>query len=109
MIPSLRKIAILLQVSHTTVSRWLKNPDKIKYVRKGTTKLSVTVETIKAAIVNDPFISIIKLKELIWDVLQISVSRELIRIAIKTIGMSRKKARFFSAPSNLGDKTKAFC
>jgi len=108
LIPSLRKVAVLLQVSHTSVSRWLKNPNIAKYVRKGTTKLSLTVETIRVAIINDPFISIIKMKGLIWDVLNISVSRELIRIAIKTIGMSRKKARFFSRPSNLGDKTKAF-
>ena len=33
LIKSLRKAAIILQVSHTTVARWLRSPERKKYSR----------------------------------------------------------------------------
>jgi len=97
---SLRKTAKILQVSHSTVWRWLRNPERSKYPsqRKGTKKGLVVVEIIKASIQANPFISLHLLKSIVKDVLRIDVSRELLRTAIQKLGMSKKKARFFSKP-----------
>ena len=107
---SLRKTAILLQVSHSTISRWLKNQQRKQYSRNPTKvyKSEVIVESIRTAIRNDPFISISKLRILIQEVLNLSVSKELVRIAISRLGLSKKKARFYGEPSNLKDKTSIF-
>ena len=92
---SLRKVALVLKVSHTTVSRWLIHPTRIKYTRRCVSKSSQIVETIKTAIFNDPFISLIKLKTVVKNVFSFDVSKELLRIAIKRAGLTRK--RDFSA------------
>jgi len=105
---SLRKVAKILKVSHTTVSRWLRNPDKKKYTRKTVPKSVLIIETLRASITNDPFISIISLKKIIKDTFNYDVSKELIRVAIHSMNFSRKKARFFSKTKNLDDKTKDF-
>ena len=63
---------------------------------------------IKLSILNDPFVSILKLKELIYTTLKITVSKELVRIAIKKQGFTKKKARFYGQPKNLEEKTKEF-
>ena len=105
---SLRKVARILGVSHTTVSRWLKNPDKKKYSRKHVPKSFLIIETLKAAITNNPFVSIISLKQIIKDTFRFDVSKELIRVEIHSMNFSRKKARFFSTTKNLKDKTRDF-
>ena len=107
---SLRKTAILLQVSHSTISRWLKNQQRKQYTKNPTKlyKSEVIVESIQTAIRNDPFISISKLRILIYEALNLSVSKELVRIAISRLGLSKKKARFYGEPSNLKDKTSIF-
>ena len=108
MLSSLRKSAIILQVSHSTISRWIKQPERLKYKRNTVTKGSAIVGTIRDALANDPFLSTIKLSNMIKDVLKINVSKELVRTAIQTLGLSRKKARFFSRPKDLDHKTELF-
>lgn len=105
---SLRKAGTILQVSHSTISRWLKNPERVVYKRRFVSKVSQVIETIKSSIENDPFVSNIKLRQMILDVLKVKVSKELVRVAIKKLGMSRKKARFFSRPKDLEIKTRQF-
>ena len=105
---SLRKTAILLQVSHSTISRWLKHPEKKQYYRSLVSKTDIIVPIIKTTILNDPFISIFKLKNMINDTMKILISKELIRIAIKRLGFSKKKARFYGVSSNLKEKTESF-
>ena len=62
MFSSLRKTAIILQVSHTTVFRWLKQPERKPYTkRKIITKSEQVVDTIRIALMNDPFLSLRKL------------------------------------------------
>lgn len=109
MFSSLRKTASLLQVSHTTVSRWLKNP--VPRPRKAfskPSKSSIVIDSIRIAIQNDPFISINKLRFLVLDTFSIKVSRELLRIAIKRLGMTKKKAHFYGEPKNLKELTSHF-
>jgi predicted transcriptional regulator len=65
LLSSLRKTAIILQVSHTTVSRWLKYPERKAYDLKIQSKSKQVVQTIKAIIMNDPFVSVQRLKDII--------------------------------------------
>ena len=58
---SLRKTAILSQVSHSTISRWLKSPERKLYKRKCPKQTPHVVETIRkktirCALQNDPFL-----------------------------------------------------
>lgn len=105
---SLRRTAVILQVSHTTIARWLKNTEQKKYCRSHVTKSSLIVQTIHSSLNNDPFLSIRKLSKIIEDVNEIKVSRELVRASIHKLGYSNKKARFFSMPKNLIEKTNSF-
>ena len=106
---SLRKAAVVLQVSHSTVARWLKDPTQKKYSRKSRTKTDLVIDTIRSTLQNDPFISLVKLRLLILNVLGIRVSKELIRTAIKCqLRYSKKKAKYFSSPSTLKQKTEDF-
>ena len=108
MFQSLRKVAIIVQTSHTTVARWLRNPDRKKYVRNSTTKASLIADTIRLAISNDPFISIQKMKSIVRDLFHFTVSSELLRTVIRKNGFTRKKARFFSKPNSLESLTTQF-
>jgi transposase len=106
---SLRKTARLCQVSHSTISRWINNPIKKLYTKPNKIYKSIQIiDIIKLSIINDPFISILKLKELISDTLKINVSKELIRIAIKRQGFTKKVARFYGEPITLPEKTRIF-
>jgi transposase len=110
MVKSLRKTAVLLQVSHSSIQRWLKNQEKKRYVikNKQTLKSEIIVNVIKISIQNDPFVTLIKLRHLIKQSLDIDVSKELIRIAIKRQGITKKKARFYGEPKYLPEQTKQF-
>jgi len=106
---SLRKTGLLLQVCHTTISRWLKSPKRCERKRpQKVLKSDTIVECIKKSIKNDPFISVLKLQKLLLESLSLNVSRELVRIAIKRLGFSRKKAKFYGEPKNLESKIKQF-
>lgn len=107
---SLRKVASLLSVHFSTVSRWIKNIERKSYTLKDRTHLKAEIvrDLIKGTIHANPFMSIRKLKTQIFDALQISVSYELIRCVIKNLGLSKKKAKFFSAPKLLPQKVKDF-
>jgi transposase len=86
----------------------LKNTEQKKYCKSCATKSALIIETIHSSLKNDPFLSIRNLSKIIETVNDIKVSRELVRTSIKRLGYSKKKARFFSAPKNLMEKTKAF-
>jgi transposase len=106
---SLRKTSKLLNVSHSTIARWLKFPTKQQYSRRRCEhKSDIVVDVIKCAIQTDPFVSLIALRKLVHDVLHIVVSKELLRLVIKRQGWTKKKAKFFGQPKDLEKKTAAF-
>lgn len=108
-VKSLRKTALLCQTSHSTISRWINNPNKKIYTKPNKIyKSDQIVDIIKLSIANDPFISIIKLQNLILSTLQINVSKELIRVSIKKQGFTKKNARFYGEPKTLITKIKEF-
>ena len=105
---SLRKTALILKVSHTTISRWLKDPNRKQYPSRKATKSEQVADTIRIAIQTDPFTTLSRLRKCIEDTFSFTVSRELIRTAIKKMGLSRKNAKFFSQPAHLPQTTAAF-
>ena len=105
---SLRKTAIILKVSHSSVSRWLKNVNKKQYYRKPSLSSEHVVCTIKSALIADPFVSTRKIVSIVKDVCNVDVSKELVRTAINKIGYTRKKAKFYSAPKRLEEQTQVF-
>lgn len=108
MFRSLRKTATILQVSHMTISRWVNKSNTKRTNHIKVSKTQQVIETIKTSLKNDPFLSIRNLCDIIQDVLNIKVSRELVRTAIVKSGLTKKKARFFSEPKDLNIKIHYF-
>jgi transposase len=104
---SLRKTASLLMVSHSTVRRWIQNPERKPHLRSSP-KTTLIASVVLAAVEADPLITPRALSFLLCDELKISVSAELVRTVIRRHGYTRKKARFYGQPSNLAAKTAAF-
>lgn len=105
---SLRKTAKLCDVSHTTVARWLQCIERKIYRKNGVYKSDQIVDIIKQTIKIDPCVSVRKLESKIKSTLNISVSRELVRIALKKQGFTRKKVYFYGETKDLKDKTQRF-
>lgn len=60
---SLRKTAVLVMVSHTTVARWLKEQQPNGYKQRVSTKTSQVVLILKTILELNPTISLIQLKD----------------------------------------------
>ena len=106
---SLRKVAKLLNTSHSTISRWIKSPTRKLYgPRKKQLDSEVFVTGIRSAIQADPFISLRKLRILLHETCGILVSHELLRIAIRQLGWSKKVTRFYGKPTYLEERTRHF-
>jgi transposase len=105
---SLRKTAVVLQVSHTTVSRWLKHPERKVYTRTIVTKASQLTESIKLHLQNNPFLSLQQLKDYVFSVFKVKIYKELIRAILKKQRLSKKKAKYFGSPAHLPAKTQEF-
>ena len=105
---SLRKTALILQVSHSTISRWIKNPERKRYCRSGISKTSLLIQMLKTAITSNPFVSLASLQKMVFEMFKFTVSKELLRSAIASINYSKKNAKFFGEPKNLQDKVLQF-
>ena len=104
---SLRRTAVVIQVSHSSVSRWLKNLERKQYTRPSK-KAQLTVEIIRQTIANDPFVTTRRFQQIILDALNIVVSKELVRTVIKKLGLTRKKVKFFAVPKNYKERVQTF-
>jgi transposase len=93
---SLRKIAILLQTSHTTIARWLKHPERKVYTRRVYSKEMIVVDCIKSCVIVNPTAPLSSIKKIIEDTLSIIVSKQLVRVVLSKLGYTRKKARYSS-------------
>jgi transposase len=105
---SLRKIATLLQTSHTTIARWLKNPDRKIYTRKVYSKEMIVVDCIKSCVMANPTSPLSCMKKIIEKTLSINVSKQLIRVVLSKHGYTRKKARYSSEVKNHESKLGEF-
>jgi transposase len=100
---------VILQTSHTTIARWLKQPNRPTFKpRAATSKSYIIVETIKSAIKNDPFVSLAQMRAIVQRTFNLTVSKECIRTVLKRSGMTKKNAKIFGSPPDLEQKTQAF-
>ena len=105
---SVRKVASLLDVHYSSISRWLLSPHRKPYVRSKPSISSQLMDSIRSLLSLDPFLSVRCLQTKIKDVLNIQVSRELVRTAILKAGWTRKKAKRFSVTKHLEEQTRTF-
>jgi transposase len=92
---SIRKTADILEVSKSTVHRWLNDatksiPPSTPQIKKSTrsTKLMEINDLVDASIQLDAFLTCRKLQAIILENMSISVSKELVRLAIIKLGYS---------------------
>ena len=108
---SLRKTALFLQVSHTTISRWIKLPFLCRktYDSSNRQTVSKTAKLVESIMIqNDPFISLFSMKIKIQELFGFSVSKELLRTIVARNRFSKKRARFYGCPKTLPKQTKEF-
>lgn len=106
---SLRKTGVLVQASHTSVARWLKNPVPKGYssVRRLTTR-TLVVEALRGAILSNPLLTLAQLRSIVLQTTGVSTSRELLRIALKNCNITSKKARFYGMSPKVPERTQEF-
>ncbi len=105
---SLRKTAVLVMVSHTTVARWLKEQQPKKYKQRVSTKTSQVVSILKTSLELNPTITLSQLKDTVKNVLAIDVLKEILRTCIHREGYTLKNVRFYGKPSGLDLKVSTF-
>ena len=111
MIKSLRKTATLVNVSHTTVARWIKDLTPKVYnnsQRQYNSKAFIINETIRSIILINPMITHKEIKIHITNTFNFTISSSLIRTVLRTNLLTRKKARFFGLAKNQQTTTEAF-
>lgn len=109
LLSSLRKTAILLQVSHSSVARWAVQCHPKRYdSSRRYSKSQCVIECIRSAVANDPFLSLVRLQRIVNRTLGILISKELARLVLKKQGFTKKKARFHGHPKCLEDKVEKF-
>ena len=107
---SLRKVASLINVHYSTISRWVHTVERKPYTFKDTSshKTELVKEVVKSAIQVNPLTSIRKLQTIIFEASKVSVSHELVRCVIRCLGLTNKKAKFFSVPKTQPEKVQDF-
>lgn len=108
MLNSFRKTALLVQVCHTTIMRWVNQTEKKQKTPRPKPKSDAILSIIKNYVQLNPFMSTRQMQKTLFDTLNVLVSIELIRVIIKRLGYSRKKAKFISCPKHLPGRTKTF-
>ena len=107
---SLRKTSELVGCCHSTVSRWINNPERKQY-QKDTTKTyksETIIDVVKNTIKENPTVSLTTLKIFIKNSIDIDVSKELIRKTIQNNGFVKKKAYFYGEAKNQTELTQTF-
>lgn len=105
---SLRNVAALLNVCHTTVMRWLKSGDARVVYPQRASKGRMLTDFIRQAVTQDPFMTTRRLATVIRETHNVSVSRELVRCVLKRTGVTLKKAKFFGRPHDVAERTLDF-
>ena len=105
---SLRKTSYLLNVHFSTISRWINNPERKQYTKRKNLKTDIVIECIKTTIQTNPFMSIRKLVCIINKSLNVQISRELVRVILKKLNFTRKKAKPTFVPKLYPEKVKMF-
>jgi len=109
MINSLRRTATLLQVSHSSVARWIRRVHPKQYdTSNRQNKGRIVSECVRSAIFNNPFLSYISLQTIVQQTFGFSISKQLARTVIKRLGFSKKKPRCYGHPPCMQEKVQTF-
>lgn len=106
-VQSLRKAAVILKVSHTTVRRWIHSCKRVTY-RRSSHKGDLIRGMVLQAVHDAPLSTLSDLQRLVASTVHLTVSKQLIRTILFRNGLTRKKARFYGEPKDLAAKTDAF-
>jgi transposase len=107
---SLRKTALIFNIGRSTIQRWYKHIGNSRSRKKRKQKLEgrLVIDTIESFIKTNPFTELKQLQTFLKEQLNLTVSKELVRIALKRFGFSRKRARYYSIPKNDIEKLNNF-
>ncbi len=101
---SLRKVANLLDIHYSTISKWL---SYIQKPRKIITKKLTYISIVENYIKENPFCSLSDIQILLINN-KIEVCTETIRLFLKENNYTKKKAKYYSESKNQEEKTKEF-
>jgi len=106
---SLRKVAQILNTSHSTISRWV-NHDNNRQRRHRTKKIDgqPIIDAINGFLATHPFATLKDIRSMLLINFNITASIELVRLAIKRFNFSKKRARYFSEPTDDAIKLQHF-
>jgi transposase len=109
---SLRKVSELLGIHYSTISRWVISRTTYKSEERKSIHNKLDGDEInnhvKLFIHNNPFCTLLELKNTIKLKFEIIVSSELVRLYLKKHNYTRKKVKYYSKPSNDNEKLEAF-
>ena len=105
---SLRRTAIIMQVGHSSIARWIARPLRQRYKTRSAPKTEVVARCVRHAVERDPFLSVHNIRRVIFEATHVSVSSCLVCSVIKALGLSKKKARFHARPVRVQGDTVAF-
>lgn len=105
---SLRKVADLIDTSHSTISRWknFKKTDR-KCIVKKLDNCDI-LECINIFVISHPFCTIQDIKLKVRTVFKIEVSLETMRMFLINNNYTRKRARYYSEPKDDNEKLESF-
>jgi len=104
---SLRKVAFFINISRSTVHRWISYESNERKLRVSMIK-PIVLQSIEAYVKTHPFATILETRKVVSEEFKINPSKELVRLAVKKCGFTRKRARQFSQPNNLEEKINSF-
>jgi len=107
-IKSLRKVSIMIETSHSSISRWINYNYKTRKIAYKKLDRPVIIDSIILYINSHPFCSIRDIHNMLLKIFKLSVSLELIRLCIKKNNFTKKRARYFSKPKNDEEKLVEF-
>lgn len=106
---SLRKTSLLVCASHSSVARWVRNPEQKPYDSRNRRRTRcIVAEALRAAVLADPLLSLFQLRSKVLDATGVCVSRELLRVTLREIRVTRKKAHFYGTSPTLPQRTREF-
>lgn len=95
---SLRKTSKLLNISHSSINRWFHRIERVKYERQNKKMTLDVISIIKSTIFTNPLYTLRQLKNHLKSIINLDLSVEILRIALKKLKFTRKNARFFGQP-----------
>ena len=96
---SLRRTAIIMQVSHSSVARWIAEPYRTRaYKTHIAHKTQIVATSVRCAVQVNPFFSVRDIRDIVFKATHVYVSASLVCSVINALGLSKKKARFHARP-----------